>query len=88
MSYSVVFSSNAIKDLHAIPREYQEKIIIKAESLGLHPYPKDSLKLKGIRETLRRIRVGVYRIFYFVDDEMKMVDIRRIGHRKEIYQNK
>jgi mRNA interferase RelE/StbE len=60
MSYSVVFSTNAIKDLHSIPREYQKKIISKAESLGNHPYPEDSVKLKGIRETLRRIRVGQY----------------------------
>ncbi len=85
MSYKVVFASRAIKDLRSIPRKSQEQIIEKAEVLSENPYPKGSLKLKGVKEELWRIRIGNYRVLYAVDDEIKIVDIRRIGHRKDIY---
>ena len=85
MNYKVVFASRALKDLRPIPRTYQEKIINKAESLGEDPYPRGCLKLKGIREELWRVRVGDYRILYHVDESVEIVDIRRIGHRKNIY---
>ncbi len=85
MNYKVEFSARAIKDLHSIPITYQGKIIEKVESLGEKPYPKGCLKLKGLQENLWRIRVGDYRILYQVDDSVKVVDIRKIGHRKNIY---
>jgi len=84
MSYSVVFASRAVKDLRSIPRKSQEQILDKAENLGEDPYPKGSLKFKGIKEELWRIRIGDYRVLYTVDDTVRIVDIRRIGHRKDI----
>ena len=85
MSYEVVFVARAIKDLRPIPRNHQGRIIEKAESLGVDPYPAGSLKLKGMKEELWRVRVGDYRILYAVDDSIKIVEIRRVGHRKDIY---
>jgi mRNA interferase RelE/StbE len=85
MNYKVEFASRAIKDLHSIPRTYQGKIIDKAESLSVNPYPRGCLKLKGLQEALWRIRVGDYRILYQVDETVEVVDVRRIGHRKDIY---
>jgi mRNA-degrading endonuclease RelE of RelBE toxin-antitoxin system len=55
MNYKVEFASRAIKDLHSIPRTYQGKIIDKAESLSVNPYPRGCLKLKGLQEALWRI---------------------------------
>jgi mRNA interferase RelE/StbE len=85
MSYKVVFASRAVKDLRSIPRKSQEQILEKAEGLSENPYPKGSLKLKGVKEELWRIRIGNYRVLYAVNDSIEIVDIRRIGHRKDIY---
>jgi mRNA interferase RelE/StbE len=85
MSYKVTFASRAIKDLRAIPRADQSKIIDKAESLSENPYPRGCLKLKGLQEELWRVRVGDYRVLYHVSDAIEIIDIRRIGHRKNIY---
>lgn len=85
MSYKVEFASRAIKDLRSIPRTYQGKIIDKTESLSENPFPRGCLKLKGLQEELWRVRVGDYRILYQVDETIKIVDVRRIGHRKDIY---
>lgn len=85
MSYKVEFTSRAIKDLHSITRVNQGKIIDKAESLSENPFPQGCLKLKGLREELWRVRVGDYRILYQVDQSVEIVDIRKVGHRKDIY---
>ena len=85
MSYKVAFASRAIKDLRSIPRGQQGKILDKAEDLSSNPYPRGCLKLKGTQEEFWRIRVGDYRILYQVDDFIEIIDIRRIGHRKNIY---
>ncbi|MFN8691185.1 MAG: type II toxin-antitoxin system RelE family toxin, partial [Cyclobacteriaceae bacterium] len=31
-------------------------------------------------------RVGDYRIVYAIEDTIRVVDIRKIGHRKDIYE--
>ena len=85
MSYKVVFASRAVKDLRSLPRKSQEQIIEKAEDLSENPYPKGCLKLKGMKEEIWRIRIGDYRVLYAVDDSIEIVDIRRIGHRKDVY---
>jgi mRNA interferase RelE/StbE len=33
-----------------------------------------------------RIRVGVYRVLYEVDDRRKRVTIYSVGHRREVYR--
>jgi len=85
MNYRVEFASKAVKDLRSIPRAYQGKIINKAEALANDPYPRGCLKLKGPQEDFWRVRIGDYRILYQVDDSVKIIDIRRIGHRKGVY---
>ena len=85
MNYKVEFSSKALKDLRSIPRLYQGKIIDKSEGLAIDPHPTGSLKLKGLNEEFWRIRIGDYRVIYKVLETVQVVDIRRIGHRKNIY---
>jgi mRNA interferase RelE/StbE len=41
--------------------------------------------LVGVDGTYR-LRVGVYRILYEVDDARAVVDVFRVAHRKEAYR--
>jgi mRNA interferase RelE/StbE len=41
-------------------------------------------KLKG-HKNLWRVRVGDYRIIYAIEEVILLVDVREIGHRKDIY---
>ena len=43
-------------------------------------------KLKGLENT-RRLRVGDYRIVFEVDEIKKVIYIRYIKHRKEVYRD-
>jgi len=56
------------------------------QSLSDNPRPHGCTKLEGYNEALWRVRVGDYRIVYSVDDVVCIVDIRRVGNRKNIYQ--
>jgi len=56
-------------------------------ALASDPRPNGCKKLKGSEGELWRIRVGDYRVVYFIEDEIELVDIQRVRHRKEVYGN-
>jgi mRNA interferase RelE/StbE len=51
-----------------------------------NPRPDGCIKLSDSEEY--RIRVGIYRILYEIDDDRKIVSIYKIEHRKDIYKKK
>ena len=53
--------------------------------LAEKPRPKGCRKLSG-GENDWRIRVGVYRVLYEVDDRTKVIRINRVRHRREVYR--
>jgi len=59
-------------------------ILIAIENLAKNPRPQGYKKLKG-REGYR-IRVGNYRIIYEIFDEILLIDVIDLGHRKDIYE--
>jgi len=61
-----------------------EKIIEVLKSLEVNPLPPGCKKLKGYKN-LWRLRIGNYRIIYSIEDIILLVDVRDIGHRKDIY---
>jgi mRNA interferase RelE/StbE len=52
--------------------------------LAVNPRPKGCRKLKGFKNQYR-IRVGIYRAIYSIEDELFIVEITKIGDRKDIY---
>ena len=84
--YSIVISQSALKQLQNLQKLFVKKIGRAIEKLADDPRPIGVKKLKGSNENLYRIRVGDYRVVYLIDEEIKLVDIRRIGHRKDIYK--
>ena len=83
--YTVTFKPSALKELSNINNKDVKKIFQKISELEKNPRPVNCKKLVGSNENLYRIRVGVYRVIYMIDDGIKIVDIRSIGHRKDIY---
>ena len=85
MSYKVIFKDSARKELYRLPDKTIQRILTAIEGLADEPRPAGVKKLKGKGESLWRIRVGDYRIVYLIEDSIKLIDIRKIGDRKEIY---
>lgn len=86
MSYRIKVSAKAEKDMMRLPLQERKKVSIRIDQLAADPRPPGCLKLKGQTETLWRIRVGDYRILYAIDDGIRIVDIRRVGNRREVYR--
>ena len=86
MSYQVVFTQKAAKDIRQLSRADIPRVVEKAEILGDDPRPSGSKKLSGVQTEFWRIRVGQYRIIYQIEEEIKVVNITRVGHRKSIYR--
>lgn len=84
--HQITFKQSANKELQQIPKVAIGKIVVAIESLEIEPQPIGVKKLKGSNEELYRIRVGDYRIIYAINDTIKIVNIRKIGHRKDIYK--
>ena len=86
MPYRVEFLPSAGTEIAAIPPEPRRRIARKVDALGENPRPRSSKPLKGGGEGLRRIRVGEYRVLYRVRDEVLLVLVVRVGHRRDVYR--
>ncbi len=84
--YYINIEKHALKELEQIPKKDSKHIIIAIEKLATNPRPLGSKKLKGEREYIWQIRIGNYRVLYCIDDSLKILGIRKIGHRKKIYK--
>jgi mRNA interferase RelE/StbE len=83
-SYSVVIKSSAQGELDALDDAVFTRIDRKILALAENPRPAGCKKLKGYKDQWR-IRVGDWRVIYFVDDSAKRVTITRVAHRREAY---
>ena len=84
--YAVRFKKSAEKELERLPTQIIRRISKAIDSLAENPRPVGSKKLQGQKESLWRIRIGDYRVIYLVEDVIKIIEIRRISHRKDIYE--
>ena len=78
--------ASAAKELEAIDDAPNRPRIVDAiQTLATDPRPSACKKLAG-REAAYRLRVGDYRIVYTVNDREIIVEIIKIGHRREVYR--
>jgi mRNA interferase RelE/StbE len=61
------------------------RLVAAMRGLANDPRPAGCERLAG-SESLYRIRVGDYRIVYQIQDEVLLVLVVKIGHRREVYR--
>ncbi|MFZ3013631.1 MAG: type II toxin-antitoxin system RelE/ParE family toxin [Nitrospira sp.] len=83
--YSVEVKPAARKELEALSDPVLARVIRKLESLADVPRPAGCKKLKGYKD-MWRIRIGDWRVVYFIDETVRLVSIMRIAHRREVYE--
>lgn len=84
-SYKLVFKESVAKDLRPIPKKDLARLLQRMQALQENPRPAGSEKLSG--QERYRIRQGVYRIVYEVADELLVVTVVKVGHRKQVYRH-
>jgi mRNA interferase RelE/StbE len=84
-TYKIEWKRSAIKELEKLPRPMISKVVSAVNNLASNPYPEGVRKLVG-SENSYRIRIGDYRVLYNIIKNMLIVEIIRVGHRKDIYR--
>jgi len=84
--YRLIIKPSASKELQAITdKDTLLRLIERIKLLQVQPRPSGSEKLAG-RLSLYRVRQGNYRVIYSVDDQSHVVDIIKVGHRRDVYR--
>ncbi|WP_158218492.1 type II toxin-antitoxin system RelE/ParE family toxin [Synechococcus sp. 1G10] len=84
--YSLSIKPSAAKELQAVSdKATLSRLIEKIKSLETQPWLLGSEKLAG-RPNLYRVRQGNHRVVYSVDDQSRVVDIIKVGHRRDVYR--
>jgi len=83
--YAVRFRRSAEKDLRRLGAAIRRRVLRSIDALAVNPRPVGCHRLYG-SENAYRIRVGDYRVIYTIDDDILIVAIERVRHRREVYR--
>jgi mRNA interferase RelE/StbE len=73
------------KEIQKLPRPLITKIVSAVDNLSSNPFPQGVRKLVGAENTYR-IRIGDYRVLYNLIEQKVIIEIIRVGHRKDVYK--
>ena len=82
--YEIIFKRSALKDLKHLSKKDVKRIVSAIRSLAGDPRPPQSMKLSG--DEKYRLRCGVYRILYLIEDDKLIVCVVKVAHRKKVYR--
>ena len=85
MTYRITIKASAQKELAKIQKATRVTIISAINSLAESPRPLGCKKLVNFDNHFR-IRVGDYRVIYKVFDNELVVEVVKVGNRKDVYR--
>jgi mRNA interferase RelE/StbE len=85
MKYSIDIAPKVYKNLAKLSKDNRKRIEIKIDALAENPRPQGYKQLKG-NENIFRVRVGDYRIVYEIIDDVLIVYVLDIDHRRQVYR--
>jgi mRNA interferase RelE/StbE len=83
--YSLEIKQSAQKELDALDETVFGRIDRRIVALAENPRPAGCKKLKGYKDQWR-IRLGIWRVVYIINDAAKRITITRIAHRRDVYE--
>jgi mRNA interferase RelE/StbE len=83
--YSIRIKRSAEKQMRSLPLNVADKVGLAINGLAETPRPHGSKKLRGLDDTYR-IRVADYRVVYTIEDEVLIVEVVKVAHRREVYR--
>jgi mRNA interferase RelE/StbE len=85
MSYEIKFKSSAWKSFDKLPKDINRRINEAIRELSDNPRSLKAKKLMGYRD-FYRIRVGDYRVVYEIQEQVLVVLIIKVDHRRDVYR--
>ncbi|PPF84117.1 plasmid stabilization protein [Subtercola sp. Z020] len=84
MTYQIELRPAAARSFKRIDHQDRERIRGAIALLGENPRPPGAKALQG--RPGFRVRVGDYRIIYTIDDDVLIVAVIALSHRRDIYE--
>lgn len=85
MTYTIKFRPAVEKNLRALPQKELIRIKRKIESLAEKLPDWATTEMKG-NNNFHKIRSGNYQIIYEIHDDILVILVVKIAHRKDIYK--
>jgi mRNA interferase RelE/StbE len=85
VNYRVQIAAGAVREIRKLPKEAARQALEAIAHLADNPRPSEAKKLEGISDGYR-VRMGVYRIVYTIEDDILKVHVLTVGHRREVYK--
>jgi len=86
MRYEVTVAPAAARQLRKFDPHVRRRVQAAIELLAENPRPPAATRLVGGAGEWR-VRIGDYRIVYEIHDQVLLVLVLALGHRREIYRN-
>ncbi len=86
MVYRIEFLKRAEKHFKSLPSDAQKRLSKRIDALAQNPRPSGVKKLSNNEEKFYRIRESDYRVIYQIHDQLLLVFIVDVGHRRKIYK--
>jgi mRNA interferase RelE/StbE len=83
-NYKVEIKRSAARELEQLPPKDRSRVATRIQSLAADPRPPGAEKLSG--QERYRVRQGNYRILYEIHDDLVVVIVVKIGHRRDVYR--
>jgi len=85
LAYQIAFTAQAFKQLKKLGKSKEKLFRPVIEALAIDPRPPGAVKLKG-RDNEYRVRVGDYRIVYTLQDDVLLITVIKVAHRRDAYR--
>ncbi|HET9841873.1 MAG TPA: type II toxin-antitoxin system RelE/ParE family toxin [Nocardioides sp.] len=86
-TYRIELAPAAVRQLRKLDPTARRRVQAAVELLAVQPRPNGATKLVG-GDGEWRVRTGDYRIVYEINDEVLLVLVVAVGHRREIYRSR
>jgi mRNA interferase RelE/StbE len=90
LAWSIEFDPGAFKELEKLDKEIQRRVLrYLRERLQSSEDPYQIGKpLRGEKAGFWRYRIGAHRLVCLIDKEQLKIRVMRIGHRKDVYEER
>jgi mRNA interferase RelE/StbE len=83
--YKITFKKSVAKDLKSIPNADIKRILACIDALANNPRAEGCIKLSNKEQY--RVRQGLFRIIYEIQDDKLIIQVIKVGHRSSVYKS-
>jgi Cytotoxic translational repressor of toxin-antitoxin stability system len=87
MTYQVKIAVATVRQLRELEHPVQRRVQTAIELLATEPQPSGARKLVGGNGNWR-VRTGDYRIVHEIHDNVLLILVVAVGHRREVYDRR